>query len=857
MIAPLTLLGILAATDSAALTSLTLPSPGGESIVLRLEQVTTLDERAQWADVRDGRETLRTLDGDRVRIFRTASIDGSMSGVLATAPTGGLGWLDTPQGRLVLSGSSEDGAPGLRPGPWRWECEGPGAAAPVDELCSMLDVPGHDGGVAGAVGPATPQLTRLVRLAADLDYEFVSMFADAEAATDYAIALYGAGSFILERDCDVRLVVSYLRTFSTPDDPFNDADPLYQFRDHWETNQTAVVRDLAQLLTGRRNLPYGGVAWLNATCTNYGYSVSGYMIGSFADATATNPGNWDVIVSTHELGHNLGTRHTHDYGIDSCASGSVQRGTIMSYCHVVSGATANIDLRMHRVTGDAVRSFIRSPDVTCLGIDCNSNGLSDAQEIAAGALTDDNSDGIADACQDCDGDGILDPIELEGGAPDMDLNGVPDSCQVDCNTNVFPDEYELAQALASDVDGNNVIDGCDPDCDANGIADGVDLIVGVSRDRDRDGTIDTCEDCNANGIPDNDELAGALGVWTIQASPPLLVELDGRSGVQRRAINLVTLGGLTAIFAVVTTPSNSLLIAGATDIGPTLVEFDRTTATLRTIATVASGFPVVTKMRMAGLPSGSTLCVDALVPSLDRIIRYRVSDGVAVLNTAYLPAANTPVSFARQGDGFYILNTDGSLLRSAGAALPTLPFATMAAGADPTDLVALPDGRVLVTDRATDSIQAFSMSGAALGRFDFGPNPGTTVALTDPTAILMSAQRPDIVFAMTQGGSAALHGHRTSDGYYLRTYRFYRVDAVGSDGFAQIGPSSLDADMNFVLDACEVFEPADINGDGSVDGIDLTQLLSAWGSSDPAADIDNDGIVGGQDLTAILSAWSS
>ena len=57
--------------------------------------------------------------------------------------------------------------------------------------------------------------------------------------------------------------------------------------------------------------------------------------------------------------------------------------------------------------------------------------------------------------------------------------------------------------------------------------------------------------------------------------------------------------------------------------------------------------------------------------------------------------------------------------------------------------------------------------------------------------------------------------------------------------------------------ACGVANPcpADINGDDTVGGLDLTSLLAAWGGNDPAADIDDDGTVGGLDLTALLAAW--
>lgn len=50
--------------------------------------------------------------------------------------------------------------------------------------------------------------------------------------------------------------------------------------------------------------------------------------------------------------------------------------------------------------------------------------------------------------------------------------------------------------------------------------------------------------------------------------------------------------------------------------------------------------------------------------------------------------------------------------------------------------------------------------------------------------------------------------------------------------------------------------PADIDGDGDVDGADLGLLLGQWGTSDPAADINNDGTVDGADLGLLLGAWT-
>ncbi len=49
--------------------------------------------------------------------------------------------------------------------------------------------------------------------------------------------------------------------------------------------------------------------------------------------------------------------------------------------------------------------------------------------------------------------------------------------------------------------------------------------------------------------------------------------------------------------------------------------------------------------------------------------------------------------------------------------------------------------------------------------------------------------------------------------------------------------------------------PADVNNDGRVDGIDLAIVLSAWGTSNGQADINDDQLVDGVDLALVLAAW--
>ena len=49
--------------------------------------------------------------------------------------------------------------------------------------------------------------------------------------------------------------------------------------------------------------------------------------------------------------------------------------------------------------------------------------------------------------------------------------------------------------------------------------------------------------------------------------------------------------------------------------------------------------------------------------------------------------------------------------------------------------------------------------------------------------------------------------------------------------------------------------PGDLNNDNTVNGLDLSLLLTAWGTNNTNDDINNDGIVNGLDLSILLSHW--
>ncbi len=135
--------------------------------------------------------------------------------------------------------------------------------------------------------------------------------------------------------------------------------------------------DLAHLLSLSSN-NLGGLAWVDVLCQNarrYAFSNIG------AGYTGFPTYSWSVEVITHEMGHNLGSPHTHrcawgphhNQALDNChaTEGGCPRGpaprnggTIMSYCHLTRYGI-NFRNGFGPEPGDLIRDRVRG--ATCLG----------------------------------------------------------------------------------------------------------------------------------------------------------------------------------------------------------------------------------------------------------------------------------------------------------------------------------------------------------------------------------------------------------------------------------------------------------------------------------------------------------
>jgi len=195
-------------------------------------------------------------------------------------------------------------------------------------------------------------------------------------AATYIATLIAATSSIYSNDVGVTLQISYMKVWSGTTDYDSGTASLGAFKDAYTgVEGTEKDADIAHLFTG---IVEGGLAYVGTACNNQGYNTGVSSIrGTWQGSLEANAYNWDVIVTAHEMGHNVGSGHTHDVSsysptIDSCISSSgataaygsdeCERGTIMSYCHLCGG-TANIDMNLD----DRVKETIK----TSLSGSCN------------------------------------------------------------------------------------------------------------------------------------------------------------------------------------------------------------------------------------------------------------------------------------------------------------------------------------------------------------------------------------------------------------------------------------------------------------------------------------------------------
>lgn len=374
----------------------------------------------QGADGQLNRQTpgpIRTLRGSLLGVDGSV-VAGSMldDGLHAriVLPAGDEYWLEPIHGRIA---EAAEGAYVV----YRTE-----DVLPTNRTCAIdaiqqplrADAPLAESGSVEAGDPLAGGGLCVAELACDTDFEYFQDYGSVGAVEARINSVINTVNVQYEGEVGLTHMLTTIIVRETSNDPYkgNGASRLLdQFRAEWETNQTGIQRDLAQLFTGR-NLGGNtvGIAWLSSVCTSFQYSV---VQSDFSDSFACV-----TDLSAHELGHS--------WGADHC---SCPNNTMNSFitCANTFHATATVP---------EIIAFRDSR--TCL----------------------DGCGGDPPVC----GDGICDPGENECNCPDD--CGIPPGTETDCSDGIDNDCDGSIDCADGDCAG-------DPACDPGGSSAIVDCIT--------------------------------------------------------------------------------------------------------------------------------------------------------------------------------------------------------------------------------------------------------------------------------------------------------------------------------------------------------------------------------------------
>ena len=317
-----------------------------------------------------------------------------------------------------------------------------------------------------------------VNVAIEVDYFTRLTFSDASDAVDWALGILTAVGEVYEEEVNISIVSDYAFVWET-EDPYSSyvdqsTDMLYSLKDKWNVDAafSSVDRDLVHLFTKREDTGTGGIAFVNgAGNTNYGYGFSSSLTSDMEYADVPAPFfHWNLLVVSHEIGHNFGSMHTQWCGwsggpINNCVDleesvpgecdGYVNDpapsiGTIMSYCHTWSQSQGGgITMKFDQQVKDVIMNKAVS-----MGLEtCEEEG-EENEQIVMGCVDEiacnfnpfaNQSDGSCTYSQeyyDCNGhcisdideDGVCDELdncveEWNADQTDFNDNGIGDRCE--------------------------------------------------------------------------------------------------------------------------------------------------------------------------------------------------------------------------------------------------------------------------------------------------------------------------------------------------------------------------------------------------------------------------------------------
>ncbi len=176
----------------------------------------------------------------------------------------------------------------------------------------------------------TVQSLKVLEIATVADLEYVILLGGATNANNEILSILNMAEGVFENEINLTISVTFQHTWSTSD-PFtggNTISLLNSFQNYWNANYPLAQypRDAAHLFTGKAYALSQGYANIAVVCRKplESYGLSGRVDWSPAK----------FLITTHELGHNLGANHAD--AAQSCANSlmnaELSGATPLSFC---------------------------------------------------------------------------------------------------------------------------------------------------------------------------------------------------------------------------------------------------------------------------------------------------------------------------------------------------------------------------------------------------------------------------------------------------------------------------------------------------------------------------------------------
>jgi hypothetical protein len=208
-----------------------------------------------------------------------------------------------------------------------------------------------------------------VRVYIEIDDDIVTQKGGATPATNYITGLFNQ-SIVLYNNESVNMMISQILAWTT-NSPYSGSTSSAMLSS-FQANTGAFNGNVGHLVSYQAS---GGIAVLDNLCST---NPDWRKCFSSIDASYSNVPtySWSVMVITHEMGHVIGSKHTHacawngnNTAIDGCA-GSTEGGcplpgnpsgggTLMSYCHI-QNVGINFALGFGPQPGNVIRNRVNA-----------------------------------------------------------------------------------------------------------------------------------------------------------------------------------------------------------------------------------------------------------------------------------------------------------------------------------------------------------------------------------------------------------------------------------------------------------------------------------------------------------------